>query len=215
MNSKKYFSLLAFPDLEVGKVGFGTWSDPEGDGPFRGVQLEVVDNEAGLRGPMDVKAGGAPVDDDFVAGPDAGFEIDVGFVLFGRFLAQAGEAVAGVGAVLGGVVAADLIVGTAVSGAQVDILISITAEAKGDAYESASATSRIGAGLTGEVEFNRSIEEFGVLDDGVGFTVGSIGRGKNLDCAAALVGDIRDGDRMGIELGGGLGGGGDGEDEKQ
>ena len=56
---------------------------------------------------------------------DARFEIDIRFVFLRRFAAEAVEVVIRVRSVLGGVIAADLVVSASVGGPQIDIFVAI------------------------------------------------------------------------------------------
>ncbi|MEI9972646.1 MAG: hypothetical protein WDO73_11630 [Ignavibacteriota bacterium] len=70
-----------------------------------------------------VEAHASVVDLDFVVGPDTGLEIHIGLIFLGGLLAGAGVIEVGEGAVLGGMIAADLVVGAAVGGAEVEVLV--------------------------------------------------------------------------------------------
>src|SRR5438128_4871101 len=94
--------LLSGLDLETGEISFGAWSDPESDAARGITELEIVHNQTGLGGAVDIQAGFRPVDRDAVAGPHARLEVHVALVLFRCLLAGDREAKIRVRAVLRG-----------------------------------------------------------------------------------------------------------------
>lgn len=195
-------------------MGLGAGADPEGDGAGTGRELEIVDDEAGLRGAVDVEAGFGAGDLDADTSPDAGLEIDIALVLFGGLFAEAVEVEAGVSAVLGGVVAADLIVGASVGGAEVDVFVGVVGEAKGETDEAAGRGRGGGTGLTGELDLDGAVFEDDAVENGVAFAVGGAGLGEDADGGFAAVGGVGDVDVVGSEVSGALGEEGEGGEEE-
>src|SRR5579872_6870416 len=92
------------------------------------------------------------------------------------------------GAVLRGVVPPDLIVGSAVSGPQIDVLVtSIALEPKSDADEAACALACASSRLAGQIHFDGAVTKRDVLEDGIGRSIFGARRGRNLDRAPAFV----------------------------
>src|SRR5260370_20252841 len=80
--------LLSGLDVETGEITFGAWSDPEGH-TARGIaEFEIIHNQTGLAGAIDIQVGLRPFDRDAVAGPDARLEVHVTLVLFWCLLAD-------------------------------------------------------------------------------------------------------------------------------
>src|SRR5262245_51287420 len=85
---------------------------------------------------------------DLVLGPDAGLQINVTLILFRSLLSRSGEVKIRMRTVLGRVVAPDLIVGAAVGGSEIDVLVALIAlEPKSDANEPASVGTGSGGRL--------------------------------------------------------------------
>src|SRR5260370_16308836 len=49
--------LLSGLDLETGEIAFGAWSDPEGHAPRGITEFEIIHNQTGLAGALDIQAG--------------------------------------------------------------------------------------------------------------------------------------------------------------
>src|SRR5262249_56662957 len=95
---------------------------------------------------------------DPVSGPDARLHIDVRLVLLWSFLPRSGEVEIRIRAVLRGVIPPDLIVGTAVRGPEVDVLVPpIRLEPERDADEAARAAAGAGGGLPRQIHFNHAV----------------------------------------------------------
>src|SRR3979411_2763463 len=114
--------LLSGLDLETGEISFGAWSDPKGHAPRGITEFEIIHNQTGLAGAVDIQAGLRHVDRDAVAGPDARLEVHVTLILFRGLLAGVREAKIWVRAILRGMIASDLFIGAAVGRTQVDVL---------------------------------------------------------------------------------------------
>lgn len=158
----------------------GAGTDPEGDGAFALAVLQVIYDQGGLPGIVDVESGAGAVHFDFHFGPFGGDEVHVGFVLHGELPAETVPGPVGRGDVLRAVIAALLVIGAAIGGAQVEAFESGCAglQAKGNADEAAGAFERSGRRLSGEVEFDHAILEGGALEDGEASIVsGRGGRG--------------------------------------
>src|SRR5216684_2993580 len=140
--------LLSGLDLKTGEVAFGARTDPEGN-TARGIaEFQVIHNQTGLSGPVDVEAGLRAFDRDAIAGPDARLEVHVAFVLLGRLLAGLRKAKFRVRAVLRGMIAADLIIGPAVGRTQVDVLVLVALKTEGDSNETARTPSNARSGTS-------------------------------------------------------------------
>src|SRR5216684_5569789 len=73
--------LLSGLDLKTGEVAFGARTDPEGN-TARGIaEFQVIHNQTGLAGAVDIQPGLRAFDRDAIAGPDARLEVHVAFVL--------------------------------------------------------------------------------------------------------------------------------------
>src|SRR6185503_5666564 len=133
-------------DLETREIALGPRSDPEGHGARGITELEIVHNQTGLCGAMDIQTGCGPFDRDAVAGPDARFEVHVALVFFRGLLARDREAEVRVRAVLRGMIAAHLVIGAAVGRPQIDVLELIVLKTEGDANEAARGGGRAAGG---------------------------------------------------------------------
>src|SRR5579863_6991223 len=78
-------------NFKTRKVTLGAGSDPQGDSAFPRLELQIVDDQTGLLGPVHVKARFAAIHLNLVPGPDTGLQIDVGLVLFRSLPARSGE----------------------------------------------------------------------------------------------------------------------------
>ena len=187
-------------------MGLAAGSDPEGEGAGGEAGEEVVDDEVGLGGVVDVEFGGVAADFDFDVGPFAGDEVDVGFVHLGELFAEGGPVEAGDGDVLDGVVALDLIGGAAVVGAEVEGVVGLAggADAEGEAGEAAGGFGGGGEAVAGEVEFDGAVGEGGVFEDGEagGFGEGGGGGVGEAEGGSAFKSDLFDFDVVGFEVGG-------------
>src|SRR5690348_16449529 len=127
-------------NLQVGKVALRARPDPQGDSSFPRIELEVIDDQAGLLRSVHVEPRFAAFHLDLVLGPDTGLQVDVGFILFGGLLPRSSEVKIRIRTVLRGVIAPDLIVGSAVRGAEINVLVSSVAlDPKSDANKPARA----------------------------------------------------------------------------
>ena len=130
-------------------------------------ELQIVDDEAGLRGAVHVELGVCAVDFDFHFRPGAWVEIDVGLVDAGLFAAEAVPGKFGHGLVLHGVVAAELVVGAAIGGAEINVFgfggVGLRAEDEAD--EAASGGVHGGDGQAGDFGFDGAVFEAGVVDE--------------------------------------------------
>src|SRR5260370_13371984 len=63
--------LLSGLDLETGEITFGAWSDPEGHAARGITTFEIIHNQTGLAGAVDIQAGPPPLLPDAVSAPDA------------------------------------------------------------------------------------------------------------------------------------------------
>ena len=73
-------------NLQIGKVALGARSDPQCDSSVPRIELEIIDDQAGLLRAVYVEPRFAAFHLDFVLGPDTGLQIDVRLVLFGSLL---------------------------------------------------------------------------------------------------------------------------------
>src|SRR5260370_7303158 len=53
--------LLSGLDLETGEITFGAWSDPEGHAARGITKFEIIHNQTGLAGAVDIQAGPRPL----------------------------------------------------------------------------------------------------------------------------------------------------------
>src|SRR5258708_13355581 len=79
-------------DLETGEITFGAWSDPEGHAARGITEFEIIHNQTGLAGAVDIQAGLPPFDRDAVTGPDPRLEVPVTLILFPCLLARGPQA---------------------------------------------------------------------------------------------------------------------------
>jgi len=73
-------------NLQIGKVALGARSDPQCDSSVPRIELEIIDDQAGLLRAVYVEPRFAAFHMDFVLGPDTGLQIDLRLVLFGSLL---------------------------------------------------------------------------------------------------------------------------------
>ena len=145
-------------NLQIGEVALGARSDPQCDSSFQRLELQIVDDEAGLLRSVHVEPRFAAFHLDLVPGPDTGLQIDVRLILFRSLLPRSGEVKIRVRTVLGGVIPPDLIVGSAVGGSEIDVLVaSIALEPKSNADEPARATACTSGRLAGQIYFDRAV----------------------------------------------------------
>src|SRR5579864_5774240 len=176
---------------QVGEIGVGGGVGPECDLAVGFTELEVVDNQRGLGGAVDVEPGGGAGNDDLHFGPGAGIQIDVGLVDAGIFFAKAMPGIVGGGDVLGRVVAAELVVAAGVGGAEVEVftLAIFVLNAEGKADESAGVGGSTGARAAGDLEFDGAVFEIRAAEDGEHIAVsvrGGESRGEVHGMAAAV-----------------------------
>src|SRR4249920_1228348 len=155
--------ILLLRNLQIGKVAFGARSDPQGHSAFLRFVLHVVDDQAELLAGIDVEARLAAVDFNSVPGPDPGLQIDVRLILLRSFLPRLREVEIRVRTVLGRMVPPHLIVGPAVRGSEIDVLVAPgSLKPKSDADEAASAFAGTGSRLAGQIHFDRAVAKPGV-----------------------------------------------------
>src|SRR5215471_10889017 len=106
---------------------------------------------------MYIEAGLVAFDRDAIAGPDTRLEIDVTFVLLRPLAPHFGESEFRMRAVLRGVIAANLVIGAAVRGAQVDVFVLVALQPEGDANETACAFTGAAGGPSCQLHFDLSI----------------------------------------------------------
>src|SRR5215471_5896093 len=106
---------------------------------------------------MYIEAGLVAFDRDAIAGPDTRFEIDVTLVLLWPLLPHFGEAEFRMRAVLRGVIAANLVIGAAVGGAQVDVFVLVALQPEGDANETACAFTGATGGPSRQLHFDLTV----------------------------------------------------------
>lgn len=101
-------------------------------------------------------------------GPGSHFHVGVGLVHFGEFFAEFGPREFGFAGVLDGVVAADLIVGSGVGGADVEELVvfGVVGCAEGYSYEASRGLGGVGAEFAGYFEFYGSVGEVASFEHG-------------------------------------------------
>src|SRR5260370_12846962 len=63
--------LLSGLDLETGEITFGARPDPEGHAARGITEFEIIHNQTGLAGAVDIQAAPRPLDPESGAGPDA------------------------------------------------------------------------------------------------------------------------------------------------
>src|SRR5258708_10558329 len=79
--------LLSGLDLETGEITFGARPDPEGHAARGITEFEIIHNQTGLAGAVDIEAGLPPLHPDSGAGPDARPEGHATLIPFRRLLA--------------------------------------------------------------------------------------------------------------------------------
>src|SRR5439155_16044653 len=152
-------------NLQIGKVALGARSDPQRDTSVPRIELEIIDDQAGLLRAVHVEPRFAAFHLDLVLGPDAGLQIDVRLILFGGLLPRPGEVKIRIRTVLGGVVPPDLIVSPTVRGPEINVLVaSVVLDPKSDANKSARPGKRASGRLAGQIYFNHAVTKRHVLD---------------------------------------------------
>src|SRR5260370_41455902 len=132
--------LLSGLDLETGEITFGARSAPEGHAARGITEFEIIHNQTGLAGAVDIQAGLCPFDRDAVAGPDSRLEVHVTLILFRCLLASVREAKIWVRTILRRMIATDLVIGAAVGRTQVDVLELAVLKTESDSNKAARAT---------------------------------------------------------------------------
>src|SRR6187399_1366637 len=93
-----------------------------------------------------------------VLGPDSGLQINVRLVLFRSLLPRLGEAEIRMRTVLRRVIPPHLVVGSAVGGSQINVLVtSIVLKPESDADETPRGAVCAGGWLPGQIHFDRAI----------------------------------------------------------
>src|SRR6266436_529743 len=87
-SARRYGSdgLLPGRNLQIGKVTLGARSDPQCDSSAPRLELQIVDDEAGLLGSVHVEPRFAAFHLHLEFGPDTGLQINVRLILFGSLL---------------------------------------------------------------------------------------------------------------------------------
>src|SRR5713101_1860430 len=152
-------------NLQIGKVALRARSDPQCDSTVLRVELEIIDDQAGLLRSMHVEPRFAAFHFNLVLGPDTGLQIDVGLILFGSLLPRSSEVKIRIRTVLGGVIPPDLIVGSTVRGSEINVLVaSVALDPKSDANKSASSGKRTSGRLAGQIHFDHAVTKRHVFD---------------------------------------------------
>src|SRR5437870_9230900 len=100
--------LLGGLNLETAEVALGARTDPESHAARSITEFEIIHNQTGLAGAVDIQAGLSAFDRNAVSGPDTRLEVYVTLVLLRLLLAGHREAEFRMRAVLRGMIAADL-----------------------------------------------------------------------------------------------------------
>src|SRR5438552_5728749 len=138
-------------DRKVPEMRDGPRVQPKGDRTLAARPgLDVVDDQRGLWVAVDVEARPLATHLDPHLRPFAGHEIDIRLVPGRRLLAQPEPGPVGMGDVLGGMIAALLVLRAAVGATQVERVVglSVVLQPEGDADESAGSLGRVGRGNT-------------------------------------------------------------------
>src|SRR5512143_4145331 len=155
-------------NLQIGKVALRAGADPQCDPSVARIELEILDDEAGLFRAIDVEPRVTTVYLDLVLGPHPGLQIDVRLVCFGSLPPRSGEVKIRIRAVLGRVIPPDLIVGSTVRGSQIDVLVTpVGLNPKSDANKSARGVERASGGSAGQIHFDDAVTKRHVLDQGI------------------------------------------------
>src|SRR3984893_9387255 len=180
-------------NLQIGKVALGARSDPQCDSSVPRIELEIIDDQAGLLRSVYVEPRFAALHLDLVLGPDTGLQIDVRLILFGSLLPRSGEVKIRIRTVLRGVISPDLIVGSTVRGSEINVLVSSVAlDPKSDANKPARVGSRTSGRLAGHIHFDHAVTKRHILDQGIRRGVCGLGLGYDLDRTPALIVGLRD-----------------------
>src|SRR6266566_5288709 len=135
-------------NLQIGKVALRAWSDPQRDSSVPRIELEIIDDQAGLLRSVHVEPRVRALHLDLVSGPDTGLQVDVRLILFRGLLPRSGEVKIRIRAVLGGMIPSDLIVSPTVRGSEINVfVVSVALDPKGDANKTARAGSGTSGGL--------------------------------------------------------------------
>lgn len=151
-----------------------------------GAGFDVVDDQRGLRVVIDEQLCFVPVDLDFDVDPFGRADVDVGFVFGRSLLAEFEPGEVGVLDVLGGVIAALLVIGSAVGGAEVEAIVgfAIGLDAEGDTDKTTCAAGGAGAWFPGEIDFDGAVGELDAVEERK--VILAIGIGASGSAAALL-----------------------------
>src|ERR1700683_2548333 len=118
----------------------------------------------------------AAMDFEADVSPGEGLDVGPGFVDEGPLAAEFFPAIAGRGDVLDGMIAAGLIVGDGIAGAEIEDLVvrGVLADAEGDADETGARAAGRLDGDGGEVDVDGAVTEICVFDDGKSIAVGNV-----------------------------------------
>src|SRR5262249_35893709 len=100
MAASALLGVLPGGNPEVGEVAFGAGSNPQRHAPLAWIELEIVDDEAGLLRAVHVEPRLAAVNLDLEPRPHSGLQVDVRLVFFRSLLARSREIEIRMGAVL-------------------------------------------------------------------------------------------------------------------
>src|ERR1041384_3756624 len=127
-------SRLLGRNLQVGKVALRAGSDPQGDSSFPRIELEIIDDQAGLLRSVHVEPRFVAFHFDLVLGPNTGLQVDVRLILFRSLLPRSSEVKIRIRTVLRGVIPPDLIVSATVRRSEINVLVApVALDAKSDA----------------------------------------------------------------------------------
>jgi len=138
-------------------------ANPEGDLAVGLPKLQVVHDEARLPGSVHVQGRSDPRDHDSDGRPRARLKVGIGFVHARAFIPEAKPRIVRVRHVLGGVIAAQLIVGAAVRRTQEEALELMCGrvDPKGDTDKPAGILRSVSPRHAGNLDLNHPILEFG------------------------------------------------------
>src|SRR5262249_14708674 len=144
------------PDRDPREAALGFVADPQANAAARGPEPEIVHDEGRLLGSVNVEPRRRAGEDDPDAGPDTWLEVDVGLVDTGLLLPEPEPREVGVGDVLRGVIAAELVVGASVRGPEIEALEPpVRLDVERDAHEAARSLQRAGLRASRQLGFDR------------------------------------------------------------
>ncbi len=142
--------------------------DPERDQPVGVLAQELAYDQRGLLGVSNEHTCAIFLHDDAQLGPLLGNHVDIGLEPTGRLLTKAVPGVGGVRHILRRVIATQLVLGARIRRTQIEAVIAerlLSPQAECETDEAAHVRISVGAGLSRELELDRTVGETRVIED--------------------------------------------------